>query len=157
MAGTFLQAMFPTHQNDERGRKTLTQKGWVRGVQQGMKEKDLVFAMLTKFTKCQVLEKTHPALAFRQDPLGTKRVLLLQRLLREFCLMDSELPRRANACFYKVIQQITVEKSHDILRMHRENTGTVEEAGRSSSESGRVIRWTRNTRQVRQCANCRCF
>ena len=107
MAGTFLQAMFPTLQNDERGRKALTQKGvgkGGKGVQQGMKEKDLVFARLTKFTKCQVLEKTHPGLAFRQDPLGTKRVLLLQRLLREFCLMDSKLPRRANACFDEVIQ-----------------------------------------------------
>ena len=67
---------------DERHKPKKGWERWGKGVQQGMKEKDLVFAMLTKFTKRQVLEKTHPGLAFRQDPLGTKRALLLQRLLR---------------------------------------------------------------------------
>ena len=80
-------------------------KGW------GGKKKDLVLARLTKFTLSQVLKKHYPGLAVRQDPLGTKRVLVSQRLLRELCLMDSKLPRRANACFYEVIQHVDILQS----------------------------------------------
>lgn len=100
-----------------KGQIQKTNRPWASKAKKrgGVEEKDLVFARLTKFTLRQVLKKHYPGLAVRQDPVGTKRVLVSQRLLRELCLMDSKLPRRANACFYEVIQHVDILQSEKAM------------------------------------------
>jgi hypothetical protein len=105
----------------------------------GWFSKDLVFARLTKFTLRQVLEKT---LSWISCSARSFRNIGVFWYFNDFCenfaLLIANCPDGQTPVFMKSFNcaHITVGQSHDILRMHRENTGTVEEARRSSSESG---------------------